>query len=85
MKMRNSHSGQRLTQGQAAVMLKMKSGDTFPIVSGAFGLATHLILAVCHPRFAAEGIRALKSLVRVSTRDSWAAWLLLPFCASSGS
>lgn len=73
MKMLNSHSGQRLIQGQAAMMLRMKSGDAFPIVSGAFGSVTHLILAVCHPCFAAEGIRALKSLVRVSTRDSWAA------------
>lgn len=59
-------------------MLKMKSGDTFPIVSGAFRSATHLILAICHPGFAAEGICALISLVRVSTGDSWVAWLLLP-------
>lgn len=68
--MLNSPSGQRLIPGPAAVMLKMQSGDTFPIILGAFGSATHLILAVCHPRFAAEGIHALKSFVHRSAQET---------------
>lgn len=65
-------------------MMKMKSGDTVPIASGAGESAIPLILALGHPCLAAKAISIL-SLVQASTRghSTRQRELLRPFSASS--
>lgn len=57
----------------------MLSGNTCPTVAGALESVIHLILAVYHPHFAAEGISVLKSQDQAHTQPDSAASLFLPY------